>query len=75
MIVSSVCIKQRHLKIERMFTIPTRAFSWALSGIGKEAEGLDNRYCVKFMKFGIALSTPDVSIEIKSRFSSYQTRQ
>ena len=61
MIVSLACIKQRQLKIEWMPTILTRALSWTLSGFseyfytGKEAKVLDNRYCVKFMQFGIGL--------------------
>ena len=61
MIVSFVCIKQRQLKIERMLRILPRALSGALSGFAKylhteiEAEGLDNRYCVKCTQFGIGL--------------------
>ena len=54
-------IKQRQLKIERVLTILTRALSWAISGFGntftweKEAKGLDNRYYVKFMQFGMSI--------------------
>ena len=33
-IVSSACIKQRQLKIEKMLTVLTYALSWALSGFG-----------------------------------------
>ena len=31
-IISSACIKQRQLKIERALTVLTRAMSWTLSG-------------------------------------------
>ena len=34
MIISSACIKQRQLKIERVLTVLTRALPWALSGFG-----------------------------------------
>ena len=44
-----------------MFTILNGPLSWAVTGFGniflteEEAKGLDNRYCVKFMQFGIGL--------------------
>ena len=34
MIISSACIKQRQLKIERVLTILICALSWALNGFG-----------------------------------------
>ena len=64
MIISSACIKKRQLKIERMITILTRALSWALSGFGntftleKRLKVVGNKYCVKFMQFGIGLLRP-----------------
>ena len=49
--VSSACIKQRQLKIERMPTVLTCALSWALSGFGNTFK-LEKRLTV--LTIGIA---------------------